>query len=1192
MGGYDAVGTDGKAEFSVRAPVMYSAARDPETEEPTQVQRLDSALADDGAGGQRLDLSAAMTFLSDPKTVYPVTIDPVIASASRYGDTWITNGNATPKVADYRLAIGLIGTNPARALMRFDETSYLNNHVTSATLKLRNYAAVGCAGQTVTAYPVSSSFNNNTVVWSDQPTVDTSAAYKATASFSYGDEAAGCPNNYGTINVTNMVSAWSFGTIPNYGIELRASETDTAQRKYFCSMNLDTTGTTSCTSTAYYPTLSITYNTYPWPPQLLTHTPRVIGTTGSVYSTSTTPTIKATIGNSDGTPVTSNAEVSYDPAYPTEGTGVIWTGSRSGISPNVEGSVTVSPALPTGTHLRWRVRGSVTTAVGGTDYGPWSGYQQMVLNTVAPVAPTVSCPAYPANAWTASTGASVTCSLSTASTDGSGYYWSVDDPTPSTLVDNGTNNGSAQSFTINPVAGQHTIYARTRDTAFNLSTTTAKYTFGVGPGGLVTPTDGSQTQRAVALTAQSNPARTQVTYSYRAGTDTSLPWITVPTADVTTPGSSSPITIWPQNATVSGSLAIYSQLNWNVAATVSAAGSGDGIVQIRACFTQAGANQVCDNGSTIALSKTSFSDTAATSDLGPGTVSLVTGDFALNASDVSVAGLSIARTHTTLATPGASTGPSGMFGAGWTVSAFGPRAGAGDLSLDDQSAKGFVVLSDSSETKSTYIKTGTTYTGVGDADDGSVLTKSTTIRNPTDTSDTTTYTGWQLSDLEGTTTSFLQVGTSTTYASKWIDEAGTEGESTYTRDANGRITRILAPTPAGMTCTTLVAGCRALTVNYASTTTATGTVQNTWGDYSGLVKQITYTAFDPATSAMSTTAVASYQYDNTGHLRRVWDPRISPALATTYSYQADGRISTYQEPGRAAWTMGYDTSGRITSVAHTDPANGLAKQSVAYDVAVSGTGTPIDMSATQTSTWNQTTDLPFLGAAIFPASRVPASNASNVLTPASADWAYADLMYVDVEGRTVNHASFGAGAWQISTTRYDSTGNTVWELSERNRAQALTPTADTDPFVAAQASSAARADLLAEKSAYSADGVTLTSTTGPAHPIFLAAGDYSSVRVKQSYSYDQGAPAGGPYQLITTTTTASIPLDGTPTTAPDTISTLTGYDPIDGSSSTSATSGWTLRLPTSQTTVMGTSPDQIRRCREGHRVQNAAFQRD
>jgi RHS repeat-associated protein len=1157
-GGYDALDADGKAAFSVAAPVMYSAARDPETEEPTQVQALGTTLSTDGSGGQRLDLSAAMAFLSDPKTVYPVTIDPVIASASRYGDTWITNGNSTPKVSDYRLAIGVISSQPARALLRFDETSYLGNHVTSATLKLRNYASFGCTPQPVTAYPVSSAYNNNTVVWSGQPSVDTSAAYKGTASFAYGDETNGCANNYGSIDVTNMVSAWSFGTIPNNGIELRASETDAAQRKYFCSMNLDTTNTTSCTNTAYYPTLSITYNSYPWPPQLLTHTPRVIGTTGSVYSTSTTPTIKATIGNTDGTPVTLNGEVSYDPAYPAEGTGVLWTGSKSGITPNTEGAVTVSPALPTGMHLRWRVRGSVTTAAGGTDFGAWSGYQQMVLNTVAPAAPTLACTSYPANAWTASTGAAVTCSLSTTSGDGSGYYWSLDNPTPTTLVDDGSNNGATQTFTINPSAGQHTLYARTRDTAFNLSTTTARYTFGVGAGGVITPANGSQTQKALALTGQSSSARTEVTYSYRAGTDTALPWITVPTANVTPPGSSTPITSWPQTGTVSGSLTSYAQLNWNVAATIAAAGGGDGIVQVRACFTQAGANQSCDTGSTITLSKTSFSPTAATVDLGPGTVSLVTGDFAVDESDVSVAGLSIARTHTTLSPPTANTGASGVFGAGWTVSAFGPDAGAGDLSLDDQSAKGYVVLADSSGSKSTYVKNGSTYTGVGDASDGSVLAKSTTIRNPVDTSDATNYTGWQLTDLDGTTTSYLQLGTSSTYMSKWVDEAGKEGESTYVRDGNGRITRILAPVPAGVSCTTMVAGCKALNITYATATTATGTTQATWGDYTGLVKQITYTGYDPATSAMTTRAVASYQYDSTGHLRAQWDPRISPTLVTTYTYAATGRITTLTPPGRAAWTMTYETSGRLSRVSRTDPANGTAVQAVAYDIPLSGTGTPIDLS--------------FLGAAVFPASRVPAADANGVTTPAAADWPYADLTYTDIEGRTVNSASYGAGAWQIDTTRHDpATGNTLWQLSARNRAQALNPTADTDPYTGAQASSAARADLLSTQSVYSADGVNLISTTGPAHPIYVASGEYSSVRVKVTNTYDQGAPAGGPYRLLTTTTTASVPLDGTATTANDTVTKLTGYDPIDGASSTGATSGWTLRAPTTQTTVMGTS---------------------
>lgn len=503
------------------------------------------------------------------------------------------------------------------------------------------------------------------------------------------------------------------------------------------------------------------------------------------------------------------------------------------------------------------------------------------------------------------------------------------------------------------------------------------------------------------------------------------------------------------------------------------------------------------------------------------------------------------------------------------------------MTLTDSSSQGFVTLKDSTGTEYTYVKQASSsdYVGVGDASDGSVLRKSTTIHNPVDATDATNYTGWQLSELDGTITTWTLLSGST-WVAKWVDEPGSEAETTYLRDGNGRITRILAPVPAAVTCpappTALVTGCQALNITYASTTTATGTGSANWGDYTGLVSSITYTAYNPATSAMATTAVASYLYDNTGHLRAKWDPRVSPALKTTYTYNGAGRLDTITPPGRAAWTLTYDSSGRIAAASRTDPVNGTARQAVVYDLPITGSGAPVDLSASQTQTWAQSLDLPYVGAAVFPASRTISTGTVNgvtgVNTPSTGDWPYADLTYLDVNGRVVNTASYGAGAWQIDSTRYDPYNNVVWQLDARNRAHALAPTIDTDPYTAGVAASADRADLLATVSTYTTDGVDQLTELGPAHEAWLADGTPSSLRAKTTYTYDEGAPStGGPYRLVTTTTTSAEPVDGAATTTADSTMTQTGYDPIDGASTTGPTSGWVLRAATTQRTVMGTS---------------------
>jgi hypothetical protein len=173
-------------------------------------------------------------------------------------------------------------------------------------------------------------------------------------------------------------------------------------------------------------------------------------------------------------------------------------------------------------------------------------------------------------------------------------------------------------------------------------------------------------------------------------------------------------------------------------------------------------------------------------------------------------------------------------------------------------------------------------------------------------------------------------------------------------------------------------------------------------------------------------------------------------------------------------------------------------------------------------------DLPRIGAAVFPASHVPAKASSGAYVPAAADYPYASLTYLDVNGRPVDTASYGAGAWQVAATRYDTKGRVTWELSAGNRVEALTPTDGTDPYVAGRTTSAERADLLAMTSTYNDDSLLL-STTGPAHPVELASGVVASARTQTVNKYDEGKPDDDLYRLVTTSVETPVVLDGTAT---------------------------------------------------------------
>ena len=160
--------------------------------------------------------------------------------------------------------------------------------------------------------------------------------------------------------------------------------------------------------------------------------------------------------------------------------------------------------------------------------------------------------------------------------------------------------------------------------------------------------------------------------------------------------------------------------------------------------------------------------------------------------------------------------------------------------------------------------------------------------------------------------------------------------------------------------------------------------------------------------------------------------------------------------------------------------------------------------------------------------------------PAS-DYRRASIYYLDNLDHTVNVAQPGGG---ISTAEYDTHYNVKRTLTPANRQVALE----------AGAGSAAKSELLDTRSTYSTDGSELLSTLGPQHNVRLANGTPVQARKHTVYSYDEGAPEGGPYRLVTKTTEGA-EYEGKEA---DVRTTTTSYG---GQSNL----GWKLHEPTSST---------------------------
>jgi RHS repeat-associated protein len=290
---------------------------------------------------------------------------------------------------------------------------------------------------------------------------------------------------------------------------------------------------------------------------------------------------------------------------------------------------------------------------------------------------------------------------------------------------------------------------------------------------------------------------------------------------------------------------------------------------------------------------------AAPVSVGPGSVSPETGEFFLGASDVSVGGpgatLSVRRSYSSMHLLAGAEGP---LGAQWAMSV----GGAQSLT---KAAEGAVVLTDAEGQESVFTSKGK---GEFSSPPNAASLKLTEVSEGEKTKE------FQLKDGSGQVTKFAlpSGGTGNTWVPATLEGPGATNIVTYkfqTVSAITEPTEVLAPVPAGVSCTSeLVKGCRALGFVYSSKTTAKGDNASEWGEYQGRLKEVTFTAWNRFSAQMTTTAVAEYVYDVQGKLRGEWNPTISPALETTYGYNAAGQVTAMTQPGKQPWLFDYGTA--------------------------------------------------------------------------------------------------------------------------------------------------------------------------------------------------------------------------------------------------------------------------------------------
>ncbi|MFD2768242.1 DNRLRE domain-containing protein [Micromonospora eburnea] len=1091
-GGFEIRNRAGETVGVSPQPEMWDAQVDPQSGE--RVRRTTVAKKVEGAKAGRLamTLTPDERWLTDPATVFPVTIDPATTLTPSY-DAFVQSDYASDQSAATELKLGTFdkGATVARSFLRFNNLDFLQGkHVQAATLYLWEHYSWSCTPAQWETWETL--YASTATRWTNQPEWRRGPLGYTTATKGYSSScAAGWVNS----SVTGAFADHATGaTCCTVNIGIRAtSETDNLGWKKFHSVE-----------NTNDPYVKLTYQSPPSVTSRATVPSTPCATNPNTpYINTKTPQLRAQITDPEGSQVKAEFE------WLTGG------GTRLGgaiVGPGASGSwlATVVPAgvFGEGGTYSWRVRGN-----DGSANGAWTGYCAVIIDTTAPSAmPTVSSTAYPTGLWAGAAGTAGSFTFGASGVaDVAAYEYGLNVNPPNQTV-NAPSLGANATVSITPtVDGPQTLYVRSRDRAGNTSATRT-YTFNVGSGAVTAPKAGDITAAKTAITGVGQAAATGVTYQWRRGDADA--WVNIPTGHVTVAAGGGTVT-WPLPTSGGG---VFPKLNWDVEATLAASDAESiprsGPLQLRGVF----AGGTGGTSSPVKITFDRDQASAASQEIGPGSVNLITGNYSLSDTDVSVSSygsdLTVTRSYNTRRAGEADA--ANMFGPGWVSGAVVEEAESPYTSLTVYGSLVQVGMPEG-DTIGFTKRTATAF----DPEIGMEFLKLTY------TSGSDSYT---LTDEDGNTVVFKHLAG--TAAGKYFPTSMTTPGNSQTTTLDWekatiagkeivRPIRMLAPVADGVSCASLAKGCRALTFNYATATTATGTAEPAWGDYIGRVKEIAFTAWDPdlPTPAMRTVPMARYAYDNGGRLRAVWDPRLdwndagtTRQLRETYDYDNDGILTTVKPVAEEPWQLSYTTipgdpgKGRLHKVTRSALTAGTAVNTVVYKVPTSGTGAPYDLSPSQTNRWAQP-EAPTDATAVFPANQVPDGNPATGTLPSSYE--RATVTYMDANARQVNTAAPGGN---ISTTWYDQWGNTVRTLTAGNRARALDDSPTDD---------AVRESMLARSystlNIYSNDGQQLTRTLEPERDVMLPDGVVVRGRNTTINTYDEGPlSTGGPYNLITT----------------------------------------------------------------------------
>ena len=1075
------------------------------------------------------------SWVADSRRQFPVHLDPVYTWKTVDGgssDSYVMSGGGatTPYWTSSEIRVGYgygAGTDVARGLVRIDmgRVTATNMTVQSAHLTVQNIQSSSCTASVTRLWGMLTGFHSATT-WSALTSNGTSTAYFDSAytsqtSGAYG--ATGCAVQNVNLDATALVRDWAVmdpTARTNLGMQLTMPENSTAGWKKYRSGD---------GNPAAAPLLSITYDRRPNTPTSLATSPTTACMTGTArpFINTTRPTFTGTAADVDS----ASTRLQFD-IWQTGGAATVVAGYTGYSAPTTAKSWTVPSGTPLshGVNYSWRSRSQDSLNFGLS----WTGWCEFTVDTTSPAAPTVTSSAYPANAWQSTTSPGGFTFASSGHSDVSTWQYQFGNGDIVNAPGQVGALNSSTTLTITPPPGSQTLKVWAVDRAGNRTGPTS-YTFGSGTL-LTSPEDGTVTAKQVKLTAAASSG-SEVSFFYKLPTATT--WQAVPTSAVTSGGNT--ISSWPVTTVGAGGGVTSPELILNIDQLPDIGSSStDASVQLMAKFGTGG-TVTSDTSLTpiaVALDHNAFGGGFATQQVGPGTVSLLNGNYSLSSVDASAtsygADLSLARTFNSK-NPTAS----GVFGPGWSDSV--GVDGAFYTDLADLGGTVNITAVDGSILQ--FTKTTSGYVGHGAAESFTLGTAGTVTNGPA---------SFVLRDADEVQYKFT-VGTGFggaasvtaphSYPLKRIIQPGSSSsrETQYGFDAQDRVTRVLAPAPPTVTCSPTVSsysgttttdgmGCRALDLIYGVIVVNGTNVER--------LTQATLRTTDGTGTSVNIPLVC-YAYDTAGRLSKVWDPRItgtscgsapgSSDLPTAYTYDSLGRVSTITPPGQAAWDLSYDNGATAAtskfiqaSRQHTGGTWGTAAEAtmVQYGAAFGSTtsATHPDLSANTIDDWDQR-DQPTTAVAIYPSGGIVASGGNG--------WDYRDatVYALNFAGQQVNTARFSGtdqAGWKIDTTEYDDQGNVVRSLTAGNRDRALRRSDAPAGTVELPSSSAEAARVLDTTYLYAPnaddDMSDLVDVFGPLHLTVIPdstrpEGTLVAARAHTHYDYDTGDETGHPYDV-------------------------------------------------------------------------------